>query len=78
MGKKEVCREFQRYPILQSETETTYTSNLHFDRLQLSGEQLLDQENRLEFGQFMALEAVLDEEYWVSILVHNFRQCHLK
>ncbi|KAL3368867.1 hypothetical protein AABB24_009596 [Solanum stoloniferum] len=64
-GKKQVFREL-RYPIPQSETESTYTSNLHFDRLQLSDEQVLDQENRLQFGQFMAHEAVLDEEYWTA------------
>ncbi|MCE0482430.1 hypothetical protein HAX54_041211 [Datura stramonium] len=63
--KKQVSREFQRYPIPQSETETTYTSNLHFDRLQLS-DVVLDQENRLEFDQFMAHEAALDEEYWTA------------
>lgn len=63
--KKEVCTEFQRYPIPLSETETTYTSNLHFERLQLSDE-VLHQEHRLEFGQFMAHEAVLDEKYWTA------------
>lgn len=56
MGQKEVRREFQRYPIPQFDSQTTYTSNL----------QVLDQENRLEFGQFMAREAVLDEEYWTA------------
>ncbi|KAK4372830.1 hypothetical protein RND71_008214 [Anisodus tanguticus] len=62
-GKNELSTEFQRYPIPQS--EITYTSNLHFDRLQLSDE-VLDLENRLEFGQFMACEAMLDEEYWTA------------
>ncbi|KAJ8564563.1 hypothetical protein K7X08_001023 [Anisodus acutangulus] len=64
-GKKELSTEFQRYPIPQSESETTYTSNLQFDRLHLSDE-VLDHENRLEFGQFMAREAMLDEEYWTA------------
>ncbi|XP_015074761.1 uncharacterized protein LOC107018720 isoform X3 [Solanum pennellii] len=58
-GKKQVFREL-RYAIPQSETESTCTWNLHFDRLD---EQVLDQENR---HQFMAHEAVLDEEYWTA------------
>lgn len=37
---------------------------LQFDRLQLQDE-VLFQENRLEFGQFVARAALLDEEYWV-------------
>nr|XP_004239318.1 uncharacterized protein LOC101263025 [Solanum lycopersicum] len=56
-GKKQVFREL-RYAIPQSETESTCKSNLHCDRLD---EKVLDQENR---HQFMAHEAVLDEEYW--------------
>nr|XP_009784965.1 PREDICTED: uncharacterized protein LOC104233286 isoform X2 [Nicotiana sylvestris] len=65
IGKKEVSTEFHRYPVLQSQSETSYRSNLHFDRMQLPDE-VLDQENRLEFGQFMAREAILDEEYWTA------------
>ncbi|KAK6789579.1 hypothetical protein RDI58_013379 [Solanum bulbocastanum] len=61
-GKKQVFRELG-YPVPQSETESTYTSNLYFDRLD---EQVLDQENQFQFGQFMAHEAVLDEEYWTA------------
>ncbi|XP_019245907.1 PREDICTED: uncharacterized protein LOC109225625 isoform X3 [Nicotiana attenuata] len=34
--------------------------------MQLPDEEVLDQENRLEFGQFMAREAMLDEEYWTA------------
>ncbi|XP_060213707.1 GCN5-related N-acetyltransferase 6, chloroplastic isoform X1 [Lycium barbarum] len=29
-------------------------------------DEVLDQENRLDFGQFMAREAMLDEEYWTA------------
>nr|XP_016483993.1 PREDICTED: uncharacterized protein LOC107804590 [Nicotiana tabacum]XP_033512795.1 uncharacterized protein LOC104099246 [Nicotiana tomentosiformis] len=65
IGKKEVSTEFHRYPFLQSQSETSYTSNLHFDRMQLPDE-VLHQENRLEFGQFMAREAMFDEEYWTA------------
>ncbi|XP_048443438.1 uncharacterized protein LOC103950278 isoform X2 [Pyrus x bretschneideri] len=39
--------------------------DLQFDRLQPSDEDL-DQEKKLEFGQFVAREAALDEEYWTA------------
>ena len=39
--------------------------DLQFDRLQPS-EQDLIQEKKLEFGRFVAREAMLDEEYWVG------------
>ncbi|XP_070663279.1 GCN5-related N-acetyltransferase 6, chloroplastic-like isoform X2 [Malus domestica] len=39
--------------------------DLQFDRLQPSDEDL-DQEKKLEFGQFVAREATLDEEYWTA------------
>lgn len=47
--------------------ESSTPSDLRFDRLQPS-DQELDQEKRLQFGQFVAREAVLDEEYWVRDL----------
>jgi len=47
-----------------SKVETLNSNNLQFDRLQPS-EQELGRVNRFEFGQFVAREAVLDEEYWV-------------
>lgn len=40
-------------------------SNLRFDRLQPS-DQEFDQRGKMEFGQFVAREAVLDEEYWTA------------
>jgi hypothetical protein len=40
------------------------SNGLQFDRLQPSDQELV-RENRFEFGQFVAREAVLDEEYWV-------------
>ncbi|KAA3477116.1 Cadmium/zinc-transporting ATPase 4-like protein [Gossypium australe] len=46
--------------------ENPRPSNLRFDRLQPS-DQELNQDSRLEFGKFVAREAVLDEELWVYI-----------
>lgn len=48
-------------PLLESSTP----SDLRFDRLQPSDQELV-QEKRVQFGQFVAREAVLDEEYWVG------------
>ncbi|KAF7836809.1 uncharacterized protein G2W53_011668 [Senna tora] len=45
--------------------ETLRSGHLHFDRLQPSDQELL-RENRFEFGQFVAREAALDEEYWTA------------
>lgn len=47
--------------------ETLSSNSLQFDRLQPSDQELV-RENQFEFGQFVAREAVLDEEYWVC---HN-------
>lgn len=38
---------------------------LRFDRLQPPKSDFV-QEDRLEFGKFVAREAILDEEFWVS------------
>lgn len=40
---------------------------LRFDRLQ-PPEQEFGHEDRLEFGKFVAREAMVDEEYWVRSL----------
>nr|KJB65288.1 hypothetical protein B456_010G088100 [Gossypium raimondii] len=45
--------------------ENPRPSNLRFDRLQPS-DQELNQDSRLEFGKFVAREAVLDEELWTA------------
>lgn len=47
-----------------SKVETLNSNDLQFDRLQPS-DQELGRVKRFEFGQFVAREAVLDEEYWV-------------
>jgi len=41
------------------------SNGLQFDRLQPSDQELV-RENRFEFGQFVARETVLDEEYWTA------------
>ncbi|CAL0306949.1 unnamed protein product [Lupinus luteus] len=45
--------------------ETSRFCDLHFDRLQPS-DQESDQQNKIEFGQFVARQALLDEEYWTA------------
>ncbi|KAK1551166.1 hypothetical protein Q3G72_031310 [Acer saccharum] len=45
--------------------ESLRSSDLRFDRLQPSDQELL-QENKFEFGRFVAREPVLDEEYWTA------------
>ncbi|CAN1147956.1 hypothetical protein LINPERPRIM_LOCUS37810 [Linum perenne] len=43
--------------------DTTRLPDLRFDRLQIPEKDLVC-ENKLEFGQFVAREALIDEEYW--------------
>lgn len=43
---------------------TSRPSNLRFDRLQPSDQEF--NRSKIEFGQFVAREVVLDEEYWVG------------
>ncbi|XP_019436232.1 PREDICTED: uncharacterized protein LOC109342724, partial [Lupinus angustifolius] len=45
--------------------ETSRFCDLHFDRLQPSNQEF-DQQNKIEFGQFVARQALLDEEYWTA------------
>jgi hypothetical protein len=49
------------------------SNGLQFDRLQPSDQELV-RENRFEFGQFVAREAVLDEEYWVCYKLFDRRK----
>lgn len=62
MKKEELSMQLSTPPI--SKVETSNSNDLQFDRLQPS-DQELGRVNRFEFGQFVAREAVLDEEYWV-------------
>lgn len=53
-------------PIVPKVVEEGLSSNgLRFDRLQPSEQELI-RENIFEFGQFVAREAVLDEEFWTA------------
>ncbi|KAJ4708741.1 Acyl-CoA N-acyltransferases (NAT) superfamily protein [Melia azedarach] len=47
------------------QTDSLKSSDLKFDRLQPSDEELV-QQDRFEFGKFVAREAALDEEYWTA------------
>ncbi|XP_027355469.1 uncharacterized protein LOC113865220 isoform X5 [Abrus precatorius] len=58
--KEELSVQLSTPPVPKVET-----NNLQFDRLQPSDQELV-RVNRFEFGQFVAREAVLDEEYWTA------------
>jgi hypothetical protein len=53
--------------------ENLSSNGLQFDRLQPLDPELV-RENRFEFGQFVAREAVLDEEYWVCYKLFDRRK----
>ncbi|KAB1209497.1 hypothetical protein CJ030_MR6G007271 [Morella rubra] len=61
--KEELSVQLPKPLIPQFESSTP--SDLQFDRLQPSDQELA-QEKRLQFGKFVAREAVLDEEYWTA------------
>ncbi|XVE70708.1 hypothetical protein DITRI_Ditri10aG0092400 [Diplodiscus trichospermus] len=61
--KEELSVQLQTSSIPQ--LENSRQSNLRFDRLQPS-DQELNQDKILEFGKFVAREAVLDEEFWTA------------
>ncbi|XVE97899.1 hypothetical protein REPUB_Repub03eG0058600 [Reevesia pubescens] len=61
--KEELSIQLRRSSIPQ--LENSRPSNLRFDRLQPSDEEL-DQDKKLEFGKFVAREALLDEEFWTA------------
>ncbi|XP_028096488.1 uncharacterized protein LOC114296397 isoform X3 [Camellia sinensis] len=58
--KEEFSVENQKLSIPQSKTSPL---NLHFNRLQPFDQEII-QEDRIGFGQFVAREALLDEEFW--------------
>ncbi|GMP36808.1 hypothetical protein CsSME_00008814 [Camellia sinensis var. sinensis] len=58
--KEEFSVENQKLSIPQSKTSPL---NLHFNRLQPFDQEII-QEDRIEFGQFVAREALLYEEFW--------------
>ncbi|KAK3034498.1 hypothetical protein RJ639_032487 [Escallonia herrerae] len=61
--KEELSLETREKSVSQFEEATP--TNLKFDRLQLQDQDYV-QENKVEFGDFVAREAVLDEEYWTA------------
>ncbi|KAK7411850.1 hypothetical protein VNO78_03293 [Psophocarpus tetragonolobus] len=63
LKKEELSVQLSTPPI--SKVETLKSNDLKFDRLQPS-DQELGRVNRFEFGQFVAREALLDEEYWTA------------
>ena len=67
--KEELSIQLQKPSIPQ--LENSRPSNLRFDRLQPS-DQELDQHKRLEFGKFVAREARLDEEFWVYAIPNHY------
>ncbi|KAL7193998.1 hypothetical protein ACSBR2_025607 [Camellia fascicularis] len=60
--KEEFSVENQKLSIPQSKTSPL---NLHFNRLQPFDQEII-QEDRIEFGQFVARETLLDEEFWTA------------
>lgn len=64
--KEEVSVKLSILPVPKVE-ESLSSDGLQFDRLQPSDYELV-REKRLEFGQFVARDAVLDEEYWVCFM----------
>lgn len=54
-------------PSLTSPVSTVRFCDLNFGRLQPSDDEL-DPHNRFEFGNFVARQALLHEEYWVSFV----------
>ncbi|XP_061352509.1 GCN5-related N-acetyltransferase 6, chloroplastic-like isoform X2 [Gastrolobium bilobum] len=61
--KEELSVQLSTPPV--PKVETFSSNNLQFDRLQPSDQELV-RENKFDFGQFVAREAVLDEEYWTA------------
>ncbi|XP_024459454.1 uncharacterized protein LOC18100338 isoform X3 [Populus trichocarpa] len=62
--KEELSIQVPATSISSSETQRFAGSDLRFDRLQVPEKELMH-DRKFEFGQFVAREAVIDEEYWV-------------
>lgn len=67
MKKEEVSIQIST-PLLLPQWKPSAANELQFNRPP-PPEQDLVHKRRLEFGQFVAREAVLDEELWVSDLI---------
>lgn len=70
--KEDLSIQLQK--IFVPQFEPVSSTNLQFDRLQPPNEIFIE-DNKLEFGHFVAREAVLDEEYWL-LLCFCGRQQH--
>jgi hypothetical protein len=57
-------RKKEELSVIPQLESSSAPSDLRFDRLQPSDQELV-REKSIEFGQFVAREALLDEEYWV-------------
>ncbi|CAK7352456.1 unnamed protein product [Dovyalis caffra] len=63
--KEELSIQVPPTSISPSETERLADADLRFDRLQVPEKELVH-ESKFEFGQFVAREAVIDEEHWAA------------
>jgi hypothetical protein len=72
--KEELLVELPKPSIPQLGSSTP--SDLRFVRLLPSDKELV-QEKRFQFGQFVAREVVLDEEYWVVAGMSTDKDCCL-
>lgn len=63
--EEEFSIQFQKNLVSQFEPVRSSPTNLQFDRLQTPDE-IFTGDKKLEFGNFVAREAVLDEEYWTA------------
>ncbi|PSS20770.1 N-acetyltransferase san [Actinidia chinensis var. chinensis] len=70
--KKEELLSLEPQKISIPHSKTT-VSNLRFNRLQPPDQELIQDDDRIEFGQFVAREALLDEEYWHRY-VENYKR----
>uniref|UniRef100_A0A2N9HDH9 N-acetyltransferase domain-containing protein n=1 Tax=Fagus sylvatica TaxID=28930 RepID=A0A2N9HDH9_FAGSY len=58
-------RKKEELSVIPQLESSSAPSDLRFDRLQPSDQELV-REKSIEFGQFVAREALLDEEYWTA------------
>ncbi|KAJ6913876.1 hypothetical protein NC651_016204 [Populus alba x Populus x berolinensis] len=63
--KEELSIQVPPTSISSSETQRLAGTDLRFDRLQVPEKELMH-DRKFEFGQFVAREAVIDEEYWTA------------
>jgi len=74
--KKEVSVQLSTLKPPVSRRETVRFCNFNLGRFQPSPHEM-EPHDRFEFGDFIAREAFLDEEYWVSFLFFSFSSFNL-